>query len=84
MTGKPTVKVYSTQYCPWCTRAKDFLKEHNVEFEDIDVSADRDAAEYMVEKSGQTGVPVIQIDGEFIVGFDRERISELLGIKEQA
>jgi glutaredoxin 3 len=82
MAGNPTVKVYSTQYCPWCTRAKDFLKEHKVEFEDIDVSADRDAAQYMVEKSGQTGVPVIQVGEEFIVGFDRERLVELLGIKE--
>ncbi|MCK4713928.1 MAG: glutathione S-transferase N-terminal domain-containing protein [Candidatus Aenigmarchaeota archaeon] len=82
MADKLTVKVYSTQYCPWCTRAKDFLKEHNVEFEAIDVSADRDAAQYMVEKSGQTGVPVIQIGEEFIVGFDRERLAELLGIKE--
>ena len=82
MSDKPDVKVYSTQYCPWCTRAKEFLREHGVEFEDIDVSADQDAAEHMIEKSGQTGVPVIQIGDEYIVGFDRERIAESLGIKE--
>jgi glutaredoxin 3 len=76
------VKVYSTPVCPWCTKAKNFLKEHDVEFEDIDVSRDHDAAREMIEKSGQTGVPVIMIDSEIIVGFDRERIAKLLDIKD--
>ena len=76
------VKVYSTQYCPWCVKAKDFLKEHGVEFEDIDVSEDHEAAHFMIEKSGQNGVPVIQIGDEFIVGFNKERLMELLDIKE--
>ena len=58
------VKVYSTPACPWCVRAKDFLKEHKVEFEDIDVSKDHDAAHKMIEKSGQRGVPVIEVDNE--------------------
>ena len=64
--------------------AKDFLKENNVEFESVDVSEDTKARDHMVEKSGQMGVPVVEIkDGEdehFIVGFDKERINELLGI----
>jgi glutaredoxin-like YruB-family protein len=82
MAEKPKVKVYSTPFCPWCVKAKDFLKEHDVEFEEIDVSQDHDAAHHMIEKSGQSGVPVIEIDGKFVVGFDRARIVELLDIKE--
>ena len=76
------VRVYSTPVCPWCHRAKDFLKEHGIEFEDIDVSRDQEAGKEMVEKSGQMGVPVIEIDGEIVIGFNRERLAELLGIKE--
>ena len=56
------VKVYSTQACPYCHMAKDFLKQNNIEFEDIDVSRDQKAAQEMIEKSGQMGVPVIEID----------------------
>lgn len=73
--------VYSTQTCPWCHRVKEFLKANNKEFKDLDVGRDRVAAMEMVQKSGQMGVPVIDIDGEIIVGFDKERISELLNIK---
>ncbi len=77
------VKVYSTPTCPWCHRAKDFLKEKGVEFEDINVAEDADAAQQMVEKSGQRGVPVIEIGGKMIVGFDQEAIEkELAKIKK--
>ena len=65
-----TVKVYSTPTCPYCVMAKDYLKKNGVAFEDIDVSQDAAATEYMIRKSGQTGVPVIEIDGEMITGFD--------------
>jgi len=78
------IKVYSTSTCPYCTMAKDFLKDNNVEFADIDVSEDATARDHMVEKSGQMGVPVIEItDGEdehFVVGFDKEKLKELLKI----
>jgi glutaredoxin-like YruB-family protein len=74
------VKVYSTTFCPYCVALKEFLKEHNIEFEDIDVSKDEKALKEMVEKSGQMGVPVVEIDGEIVVGFDKERISKLLSI----
>jgi glutaredoxin 3 len=77
-----TVIVYSTLYCPWCNRVKDFLKKHKIKFEDVDVSKDREKAEEMIEKSGQMGVPVIDIDGEITVGFNREKIKKLLKIKE--
>lgn len=73
--------VYSTNMCPWCTRVKEFLKENGIEFEDINVQEDKEKAKEMVEKSGQMGVPVIDIDGHIIVGFDEERIKELLGIQ---
>ena len=75
------VKVYSTPTCPWCHTAKDFLREHKIAFDDIDVSTDRAAAPEMVKKSGQMGVPVIEIDGKIIVGYDEEAIREILKIK---
>jgi len=74
------VKIYSTPTCPWCIRAKQFLKENNVTFEDIDVSIDQSAGEEMVQKSGQMGVPVLDIAGEIIVGLDKERIKQALGL----
>ena len=74
------VKVYSTPACPFCVMAKHFLKNDNIDFEDIDVSVNQAAAEEMVRKSGQTGVPVIDIDGDIIVGFDKQRIKSILGL----
>lgn len=80
-TEAPKVKVYSTPTCPYCHMAKDFLKEHHIKYEDIDVSKDQTAAKEMVEKSGQMGVPVIDINGKIIVGFEREEIKKALKIK---
>ena len=74
------VKVYSTPTCPYCIRAKQFLKENNIEFENLDVSGNQSAAEEMIQKSGQMGVPVLDIDGEIIVGFDKEKIETALGL----
>ena len=74
------VKVYSTPTCPYCVRVKQFLKENAVNFTDIDVSSDQDAAQEMIKRSGQMGVPVIDIDGKLIVGFDKEKIKASLGI----
>lgn len=79
--AKNIVKVFSTPVCPYCITLKEFLKENNVEFEDIDVSQDKEALDEMISKSGQMGVPVIEIDGQIVVGFDREKITELLNIK---
>lgn len=76
------IKIYSTPTCPYCVTLKNFLKENNLEFEDIDVSQDQAALDEMVEKSGQMGVPVSDINGEIVVGFDREKIVKLLDIKE--
>ncbi len=74
------VTVYSTPTCPFCIRAKQFLTDNNIIFKNIDVSSDRQAGEEMVQKSGQMGVPVLDIDGEIIVGFDKERIKGALGL----
>ena len=76
------VKVFSTPVCPFCFSVKEFLKEHDISFEDIDVSKDREAAREMITKSGQMGVPVVEINGQIVVGFNKVRILELLGIEE--
>lgn len=72
------IKIYSTPTCPYCHRAKDFFKEKNLEFEDIDVSENQEAAQEMVDKSGQMGVPVLEINGKIIVGFDQKVVEEAL------
>ena len=74
------VVIYSTPTCPFCIRAKQFLKENVIAFEDIDVSSDQAAAQRMIDRSGQMGVPVLDIDGEIVVGFDKEKIKEALGL----
>jgi glutaredoxin-like YruB-family protein len=76
------IKVYSTQTCPYCVTLKNFLKEKGFEFEDIDVTFDQEKQKEMIDKSGQMGVPVADIDGTIIIGFDREKIIKLLDIKE--
>ena len=75
-----TVKVYSTPTCPYCVRVKQYFKDNNIAYEDFDVSLDQAKADEMVSKSGQIGVPVVDIEGEIIVGFDKERIRKALGI----
>lgn len=72
------VKVYSTPTCPYCVKAKGFLKEQNIHYEDINVADDPAAADEMVKKSGQMGVPVLDINGQIIVGFDKAAIKKAL------
>ena len=74
------VTVYSTPTCPFCIKVKQFLKDNNIEFEDIDLTTNQSAIEEMVQKSGQMGVPVLDIEGDIIVGFDQEKIKQSLGI----
>ncbi len=76
--NKPKIRVFSTKLCPYCNTLKAFLKMHNVEFDDIDVSIDEAAFHEMVEKSGQLGVPVVEIDNQIVVGFNKPKISQLL------
>lgn len=75
-----TVKVYSTPTCPWCSKAKEYLTANNIEFVDYNVASDREKALEMVDKSGQRGVPVLDIKGNIIVGFDQANIDKLLDL----
>jgi len=74
------VKVYSTPTCPWCVKVKEYLNSKNISFEDIDVSTDRNAAVEMVNRTGQRGVPVIDIDGNIVIGFDKQTIDQYLNL----
>lgn len=75
------VIVFSTPTCSFCAMTKKYFREKGVKFTDIDVSRDFDAARDMVRRSGQMGVPVIDIGGRIIVGFNKPQINLLLGIK---
>lgn len=75
-----SVRVYSTPTCPWCQRTKQFLQANGVAYEDSNVAMDQEALNEMIAKSGQLGVPVIDVDGEIIVGFDERKLREKLGI----
>lgn len=74
------VKIYSTPSCIWCKKTKEFLTEHKIKYKDVNVASDAKAAQEMIEKSGQQGVPVIDIDGEIFVGFDESKIRKALKI----
>jgi len=81
--GKPQkrVVVYSTPSCPWCNTLKNYLRSHNIPFRDVDVSRDQRAAEELVRKTGQQGVPQTEINGQWVVGFDQKKINQLLEIE---
>ncbi|MBI2075338.1 MAG: glutaredoxin family protein [Candidatus Harrisonbacteria bacterium] len=76
-----SVKIYSTPTCMYCKMAKDFLAKHGVQYDEVDVAENMDARKEMVEKSHQLGVPVIDIDGELFVGFNRSELERALGLK---
>jgi len=76
----PVVKIYTTPTCPWCQRTKQFLSRHGISYEELDVASDLKAREEMVQRSGQLGVPVIDIDGELIIGFDEAKLRQKLNI----
>ncbi len=74
------VLVFTTPSCPWCVRAKQYLRQRNVRFREVDVSRDVAAARDLVRRTGRMGVPVVEIDGRPIVGFDKPQIDRLLGL----
>lgn len=83
-TRQKRVTVYSTPSCSWCTTLKNYLKTNNIRFTDVDVSKNQQAAEQMVKRSGQQGVPQTDIEGQIVVGFDKNKINSLLGIQQNA
>lgn len=78
---QPRVIVFSTPTCSFCNMAKKYFREKGIRFRDVDVSRDPAAARDMLRRSGQSGVPVIDIGGKIIVGFDRPKINKLLGLQ---
>ena len=74
------VKVFSTSTCPWCMKVKEFLKANNVRYEEFNVGEDQKARNEMFEKSGQIGVPVTEVNGTIIVGYDKEALKKSLNI----
>jgi glutaredoxin-like YruB-family protein len=75
------ITIYSTPNCVYCNNLKKYLSEKNIEFKEIDVSKDEKELEKMISISGQMGVPVVDIDNNIIIGFDRAKIDELLNLK---
>lgn len=80
MTEQKEVTIYSTPTCHFCHAAKDFFTEHHITFTDYNVASDLTKRQEMIQKSGQMGVPVIDVGGELIVGFDEDRLRELLNV----
>lgn len=76
-----SVKIYSTPTCMYCKMAKDFFRKSGIAYEEVDVAENMDARKEMVEKSHQLGVPVIDVDGEIFVGFNRSELAKALGVK---
>lgn len=74
------INIYSTPSCPYCHMVKDYLKSKNIEFNDYNVAEDQKKAQEMVQKSGQMGVPVIEIENNILVGFDKPEIDRLLNL----
>ncbi len=74
------IKIYTTPSCHYCKMAKEYFKSKNLTWEEYDVSADMAKQKEMIDKTGQFGVPVIEIDGKVILGFDRTKINEYLGL----
>lgn len=74
------VTIYSTPVCHFCHAAKEFFTENNVKYTEFDVAADQEKRQEMIEMTGQMGVPVIRIDNDVVVGFDEDKVKELLGV----
>ena len=76
------VRVYSTPTCPWCKRTKQFLDENKIPYQNFDVASDKDARDEMVSKTSQLGVPVVDIDGDILVGFDEKWLRQKLNLTQ--
>ena len=79
---KHNIKIYGTKTCAYCDSLKEYLDERGIEYKYIDVGEDQEKARHIIKKSGQSGVPVSEIDDEVIIGFDKVKIDKLLEIKD--
>ncbi len=77
------VKIYTTPTCAYCKMAKNYFKENNIEYEEFNVAEDAEKRQEIFEKTGQMGVPVIEINDQFVIGFDRSKVEELLQAEEK-
>jgi len=75
------VKIYTIPTCPWCLKTKEFLKKNKIKFEEINAASNKKAAKEIINKSGQTSVPVIDVDGKLILGFDESKLKKALRLK---
>ncbi len=76
-----SLTIYSTPTCVYCNMAKTFFKNNNLEYTEYNVASDLAKRKEMIDKTGQMGVPVIEVNGEIIIGFDEEKLREKLGVK---
>lgn len=74
------IKVYTTESCPWCTKAKTYLRTKGIVFQELNIEKDEKARDEMVQKSNQRGVPVLDIDGSIIIGFNKPAIDEAINL----
>lgn len=74
------MNIYTTPTCQYCRMAKEFFQSHDIEYTEFNVAEDAEKRDEMVQKSGQMGVPVIDVNGEIVIGFDQAKLSQLLGI----
>ena len=81
MNNMAKVRLFTTPACPYCYTLKEFFKEKNIEFEEIDIAHDEKAKDELIKKSGKMEVPVVEIDNQIVVGFDKEKICHLLNIE---
>ncbi len=77
-----TVNIYTTPSCTYCKMAKEFFNEKGVKYQEFDVAADPEKRSHMIDLTGQLGVPVIEIEDAIVIGFNRPKVAELLGIEE--
>lgn len=80
MEPMKNITLYTTPTCVYCRAVKEFFKDHNIEYVEKNVAMDDQARDEMVKKAGQLAVPVVDVDGEVVIGFDRQKLSALLGI----
>ncbi len=76
------VTIYGTSHCPWCQKTREFLKQNKIKFNDINIEENEKARKEIIKKSGQLGVPVIDIDGKIIVGFDESALRKALKLNK--